>query len=138
MKPTDYAIVLVPLCEQDGGGYAAFAPDLPGCIGDGETQEEATKDILDAISNWIDAAKELGREIPAPGAAVEKARKREGDLIGAIKAILDYADHADGTIQRLEETIRRLEAMARNGNGHYRHGYFGGMMGETHKADHVH
>ncbi|MGH1356548.1 MAG: type II toxin-antitoxin system HicB family antitoxin [Thalassovita sp.] len=37
MNPTDYPIVLVPLCEEDGGGFAAYVPDLPGCMSDGET-----------------------------------------------------------------------------------------------------
>jgi antitoxin HicB len=33
-------------------------PDLPGCMSDGETPEEALKNAQDAISSWIEAADE--------------------------------------------------------------------------------
>ncbi|MDE2301700.1 MAG: type II toxin-antitoxin system HicB family antitoxin [Sphingomonadales bacterium] len=67
-KQTDYAIMLEPLGETDGGGWLASVPALPGCMGDGETPEEAIADARDAIRAWHDAARELGREIPGPAA----------------------------------------------------------------------
>lgn len=36
-----YAHVVEPLAEEDGGGYLTTFPDLPGCLSDGETMEEA-------------------------------------------------------------------------------------------------
>jgi predicted RNase H-like HicB family nuclease len=51
---------------EDGGGFLATVPDLPGCMSDGETPEEAVTNVQDAILAWIEAARELGREIPAP------------------------------------------------------------------------
>lgn len=54
--------------------YVLFAPDLPGCFADGETLEEAEKNIDVVIEEWIELAKELGREIPEPS-------KYEGDRI---------------------------------------------------------
>jgi len=44
--------------------YIAEVPELPGCMSDGETYEEALKNIQIIISEWIEVAKELGREIP--------------------------------------------------------------------------
>lgn len=44
--------------------YVLFAPDLPGCFADGETLEEAEKNVDIVIEEWIELAKELGREIP--------------------------------------------------------------------------
>ena len=38
-----YRYILKPLPEEDGGGYLIEFPDLPGCISDGETPEEAGK-----------------------------------------------------------------------------------------------
>ena len=64
----DYAIVVEPLSEEDGGGWLASVPALPGCHGDGETRGEALEDALAAIEEWKDAARRLGREIPGPGA----------------------------------------------------------------------
>lgn len=46
--------------------YITEVPELPGCMSDGETYEEALKNIQVIISEWIEVAKELGREIPEP------------------------------------------------------------------------
>jgi antitoxin HicB len=62
----DYAIVIEALSEQDGGGFLATVPDLPGCMSDGETRELAARHVEDAIEAWIDEAKALGRAIPQP------------------------------------------------------------------------
>jgi antitoxin HicB len=64
----DYAIVVEALSEDDGGGWLASVPALPGCYGDGETRAEALEDALAAIEEWKDAARQLGRAIPGPGA----------------------------------------------------------------------
>lgn len=64
----DYAIVVEPLKAEDGGGWLATVPALPGCMGDGETREDAMMDALSAIEEWKDAARQLGREIPGPSA----------------------------------------------------------------------
>jgi antitoxin HicB len=45
------------------------APDLAGCISDGETPYEALSHIQDTLDQWIDEAKSLGRAIPAPSMA---------------------------------------------------------------------
>jgi antitoxin HicB len=65
----DYAIVIMPLSEKDGGGFAGCVPDLHGCMSDGESQEEALANTRLAIKEWIETARKLGRKIPAPGAA---------------------------------------------------------------------
>lgn len=66
MSRLDYPVVVEPLPPEDGGGFAAFAPDLPGCMSDGETPEEALANVRDAIASWVDAARTMGRTIPAP------------------------------------------------------------------------
>jgi predicted RNase H-like HicB family nuclease len=62
----DYPVLIEPLRAEDGGGFAAFVPDLPGCMTDGETPEEALANVRDAIESWIDEARALGRPIPPP------------------------------------------------------------------------
>lgn len=44
--------------------YIAEVPELPGCMADGETYEEAVRNAV--ISEWIETAKSLGRDIPEP------------------------------------------------------------------------
>lgn len=46
------------------GGYIAFAPTLPGCMSQGETFEEATKNIKDAINGYLAVLREDKDEIP--------------------------------------------------------------------------
>ncbi len=67
-QQTEYAIMVEPLSEADGGGWLATVPALPGCMGDGDTPEAALADAEGAITEWHAAAKELGRDVPGPGA----------------------------------------------------------------------
>ena len=62
----DYAVLIEPLPEEEGGGFLATVPDLPGCMSDGATREEAARNVEDAIAAWIEEARALGRPIPAP------------------------------------------------------------------------
>ena len=62
----DYAVMIEPLPPEDGGGFIATVPDLPGCMSDGETPEDALVSVHDAIAAWIDEARTLGRPIPTP------------------------------------------------------------------------
>jgi antitoxin HicB len=62
----DYAVMIEPLAGEDGGGFVATVPDLPGCMSDGETPEEALSNVRDAISAWIEEARALGRPVPTP------------------------------------------------------------------------
>lgn len=66
MSDLPYKVELTPLTRAEGGGYFAVVPDLPGCMSDGETPEEALENVQDAIACWIEAAREMGRPIPAP------------------------------------------------------------------------
>ena len=50
--------------EKDSEGYFAFCPELQGCYTQGDTYEEALKNIEDAIQLHIEDRKENGEEIP--------------------------------------------------------------------------
>lgn len=41
-------------------------PELPGCMADGETAVEALENVEIIINEWLEQARELGREIPQP------------------------------------------------------------------------
>jgi predicted RNase H-like HicB family nuclease len=61
-----YKIIIEPLSDEDGGGFLATVPDLPGCLSDGETEVEGIRNVHDAINCWIEAASENSRPMPAP------------------------------------------------------------------------
>lgn len=46
--------------------YIVTVPDLPGCMADGRTPNEAFENVKNVITEWIDTAKAAGREIPEP------------------------------------------------------------------------
>ena len=61
-----YAHVVSPLSAEDGGGYLITFPDLPGCMSDGETPEEAIENGKDSFLCWVSAQADMGRPIPKP------------------------------------------------------------------------
>jgi predicted RNase H-like HicB family nuclease len=46
--------------------FIAEVPELAGCPADGETSQEALENVEVIISEWIETARELGRNIPEP------------------------------------------------------------------------
>jgi predicted RNase H-like HicB family nuclease len=52
--------------SEDDESYIAEVPELPGCMADGSTYEEAIKNAQVVIAEWIETAKELGRDVPVP------------------------------------------------------------------------
>ena len=73
MRKPEYAVVIESLSEDDGGGFLATVPDLPGCVSDGDSREEAARNVGDAIASWLEEARLVGREIPRPRAALHIA-----------------------------------------------------------------
>jgi len=67
MSGYNYPKIIQPLSNEDGGGYLVSFPDLPGCIADGETPEEAFQQAEDAIIAWMATTKEFGDPVPKPG-----------------------------------------------------------------------
>lgn len=66
MKLEDYAIHITPISEDEGGGYLVTFPDLPGCIADGKTMDEAMEEARDAFTAWTEAEMEDRGVLPAP------------------------------------------------------------------------
>ncbi|TAN41756.1 MAG: type II toxin-antitoxin system HicB family antitoxin [Nitrospirae bacterium] len=57
--------VIVYWSEEDKA-YIAEVPELPGCMSDGPTYEKAIKNAQIVISEWIETAEKMNREIPQP------------------------------------------------------------------------
>lgn len=62
----DIKYELVVYWSEDDDAYIVEVPELPGCLADGKTYKEAIQNVLVVIEEWIETAKELGRNIPAP------------------------------------------------------------------------
>jgi predicted RNase H-like HicB family nuclease len=95
-----YSLIVNQLSEDDGGGWLVEVPELPGCMTDGETLEEALSSIDNAIDSWINTAKEKGRVIPNP-----RLRKNEDEYSGKLMIRIPKKLHRDLSNKSDEEGI---------------------------------
>ncbi|MBI3913713.1 MAG: type II toxin-antitoxin system HicB family antitoxin [Chloroflexi bacterium] len=61
---TRYEVIIFWSAEDQA--FIAEVPELPGCMADGMTHQEALANAQVIISEWIETANELGRPIPEP------------------------------------------------------------------------
>jgi len=61
-----YPFEIRPLGEEDGGGFLISFPDIPGCVSDGETEEEAIVNGRQALAASLSALKAEGFPVPKP------------------------------------------------------------------------
>lgn len=61
-----YKYEMIIYWSEEDKSYVVEVPELPGCMADGVTYEEAIKNAQQVISEWIETAKSLGRNIPTP------------------------------------------------------------------------
>lgn len=52
--------------EKAPSNYAAYVPDLPGCVATGATREEAVREMRQAIEFHIESLREHGEPMPEP------------------------------------------------------------------------
>ncbi len=57
--------------EKAESNWAAYVPDLPGCISTGATFDETKRNIREAIELHLEAMTEVGEPIPTPTADVD-------------------------------------------------------------------
>ena len=84
MNQDTYGVII--FWSDDDAAFIASVPELPGCMAHGETRALAIEQIEIAIQNWLDTAREIGREIPSPPK--------------------DMADHIKELDQKAEQTIK--------------------------------
>ena len=73
----DYEIKMYTIETTNGIEFVAEIPELKGCIGSGDSYEEALKEVLENKAIYLETLKEMGREIPLPK---QKKSKYSGKL----------------------------------------------------------
>ena len=71
-----YQFTVRPLSKEEGGGYLVEYPDIPGCMSDGETVEEAIANGREALRDCVAVFQESGRKVPKPGIEAAQWRQR--------------------------------------------------------------
>ncbi|MFB3827442.1 MAG: type II toxin-antitoxin system HicB family antitoxin [Bryobacteraceae bacterium] len=67
-----YAVVF----EQAAHNWAAYVPDLPGCVTTGRTLEETRRLISEAIEFHIEGLRRRGEQVPEPTTVAETVEIR--------------------------------------------------------------
>lgn len=62
--PSRYEVIIYWSPEDEA--FVAEVPELPGCMADGKSYQEAVANVETVIDEWIQTAKELNRPIPVP------------------------------------------------------------------------
>ena len=57
---------LIVYWSEEDNSYLVQVPELPGCMADGASYEEAVRNAHEVIGEWIETAIAEGREIPKP------------------------------------------------------------------------
>ena len=92
-KPLKYYLSLkypVTIHSSPEGGYVAEIEDLPGCLAQGETLDEAYELIEVARKMWLEVSCEDGQDIPEPRSEQEYSGKF---MLRAPKSLHRKLDH---------------------------------------------
>jgi predicted RNase H-like HicB family nuclease len=57
---------LIIYWSDEDEAFVVEVPELPGCMADGDTYEQAVANARQVIGEWIETARDLGRSIPEP------------------------------------------------------------------------
>ena len=71
MKVKEIIKIAIIIEKAPDGGFGAYAPDLPGCIGMGATREETLQNMAEAIQFHIDGLLEEGLPLPESNSEAE-------------------------------------------------------------------
>jgi excisionase family DNA binding protein len=62
MEPQEYQMLIY--WSNEDKAFIVEVPELPGCMADGKTRQEALANAEKVIQEWIETARELGRKVP--------------------------------------------------------------------------
>lgn len=105
----------VRLVADREGGYAATFPDLPGCLTQGETIEEAVAMAEDARRGWIEVEYQRGHDIPPPSYPQEYSGRFNVRLPRSLHRALAAAAEEEGVSlnQYVVSVLSRGDVLAR-------------------------
>ncbi len=73
--------------NENDGSYTVTYPDLPGCISEGKSLENALYMAQDALRQWLECTIEIGQKIPA-SSRVEDIAHKQGEFVNLVRVEL--------------------------------------------------
>jgi predicted RNase H-like HicB family nuclease len=108
---TESRYSMLVLWSDDDEAFLVQVIELQGCVAHGETHEEAVRNGLIAIENWIDTATQLKREIPIPLERGEFEKQTALQAQRLQKAVQDAVNEA------IQQTYRQERNLATHSRG---------------------
>ena len=59
-----YIHILIP--DEETGSWTGLVAEFPGCISEGDTQEEAIRNLRGTMESWLEAIIDMGQDVPPP------------------------------------------------------------------------
>ncbi len=96
----DYSFFVYKVFEEDGEvSWVCKFPDLKGCIGVGDTYDDAVKEGMLNKAIWLETAKQIGRELPIPTSL------QENDYSGRFNLRIPKSLHRDLVLRAEKEGV---------------------------------
>lgn len=92
--------------SNEDGAYIAMIPELPGCMADGQTHEEALRNLTVVAEEWIQTAKEESRPVPEPR-RFEDLGRIQGEFNKAVRKHI--AKEVMATVNRILDQLSRQQ-----------------------------
>jgi excisionase family DNA binding protein len=86
MNPNEYQMIIY--WSDEDQAYLVEVPELPGCMADGKTRQEALANAETIIQEWIETARDLGRSVPTPQGrllTISEAAERLGLSVAMVR-----------------------------------------------------
>lgn len=99
-----YSITINKLDDSIGGGWLISVPELPGCVCQGRTVEEALSNIDAIVEVWVKSEKKRGHQIPPP-----QIKKVENEYDGKLVLSIPQKLHRELAIKAESENINLNE-----------------------------
>ena len=113
----EYPMEIRTLGPAEGGGFLVEFPDLPGCMADGATVEEAIREASDALRAWLATARECGDPIPTPHSASRHSGKWLQRVPKSLHRQLSLRARQEGVSLNPLATMLLAEGLERRGRG---------------------
>ncbi len=100
--------------QQDEGGFTVTFPDLPGCITEGDTEQEATSMAMDALQGFIEVLRLDNEALPQPSRFEHvKASAPDNAIVAMLPVLFNDVRHKRINITLGESLIERIDLVSK-------------------------
>src|SRR5881628_1950681 len=108
-----YKYKMTIIWSDEDKAFIVEVPELPGCLADGATYQEAVSNAEVIIDEWIKTAKTIGRPVPKPGRSIQAqlpapqpAHEKDIQLVNTTPPFKHEPSITDKTVEQLKHLIQ--------------------------------